>query len=111
MYDYFINKYSYNNKDVPKPTTQPPLTTERPRPPLTTQAPIWTNHVRFNGNGYLDIDQKLLDYQEGRILEIKTELSTLEKEGLLLWQGNNDNAVKNYIALGINQGKASVILL
>ena len=57
------------------------------------------------------IDKKLLDYQEGRQLEIKMELSTVENEGLLLWQGRNDNEVKNYIALGINKGKASVILL
>ena len=92
-------------KHIPQPT--PAMTT----PKTTSQAPEWTNHVSFNGNGYLDIDKKLLDYQEGRQLEIKMELSTVENEGLLLWQGRNDNEVKNYIALGINEGKASVILL
>ena len=89
-------------KQIPQPT--PAMTT----PKSTSKAPEWTNHVSFNGNGYLDIDKKLLDYQKGRQLEIKMELSTLENEGLLLWQGKNDNGVKNYIALGITEGKASV---
>ena len=74
---------------TPDKTSEAPLSsTEMTTPKPTTEAPHWTNHVRFNGNGYLDINKKLLDYQEGRQLEIKMVLSTIEPEGLLLWIPN-----------------------
>ena len=41
---------------------------------------------------------------------IKIELSTIESEGLLLWQGKNDNKNKNYIALGIRNGQVFIFL-
>ena len=53
----------------------------------------------------MDIDKKLLDYQENRQLEIKIELSTLEPEGLILWQGKVDYSTTNYLSLAIKNGQ------
>ena len=86
-------------------TRKPDLTSPR------TEAPHWTNEVSFNGNGYLHIKPKLLDYQKGEQIEIKIELSTIERDGLLLWQGKNDNSIKHYIALGIVDGEVNGIQL
>ena len=63
--------------------------------------------VSFNGTGYLDIDKKLLDFATGRQVKIKIELSTIEPQGMLLWQGRNDEDMNNYIALGIDKGHVS----
>lgn len=92
------------DKTSEAPHSPTEMTTSKP----TTEAPHWTNHVRFNGDGYLDINIKLLDYQERRQLEIKIVLSTIESEGLLLWQGQNDEEVKNYMAVGIREGKVKI---
>ena len=70
-----------------------------------------TSEVRFNGNGYLDIDKKLLDYQENRQIEIKIEFSTLEPDGLILWQGKVNDPTINYISLAIKNGKVSISIL
>ena len=86
-------------------TRKPDLTSPR------TEAPHWTNEVSFNGNGYLHIKSKLLDYQRGEQIEIKIELSTIGRDGLLLWQGKNDNSIKHYMALGIVNEKVNDIYL
>ena len=77
--------------------------------PTSSEAPNLDHlsGVRFNGNGYLDINKKLLDYAEGRQVKIKIELSTIEPQGMLLWQGRNDQDMSNYIALAIDKGHVS----
>ena len=65
------------------------------------------NAVSFNGNGYLDLDNKLLDYAKGRQVVIKIELSTIDPQGMLFWQGKNDREMSNYIALGIDNKHVS----
>ena len=38
---------------------------------------------------------------------IKIELSTIEPQGMLFWQGKNDKEMSNYIALGIDNKHVS----
>ena len=77
--------------------------------PTSSEAPDLDHlsGVSFNGTGYLDIDKKLLDYDTGRQVKIKIELSMIEPQGMLLWQGKNDQDMNNYIALGIDKGHVS----
>ena len=56
----------------------------------------------------MDIDKKLLDYQENKQIEIKIELSTIERDGLILWQGRADDSTVEYISLAIMNGMVSI---
>ena len=56
----------------------------------------------------MDLDKKLLDYAKGRQVIITIELSTIEPQGMLLWQGKNDKDISNYIALGIDNKHVSL---
>ena len=87
---------------------QPP-STEATIVPTTSETPDLDhiNAVSFKGNGYLDLDNKLLDYAKGRQVVIKIELSTIEPQGMLFWQGKNDKEMSNYIALGIDNKHVS----
>ena len=89
---------TYQPPDIPSTTI-----------PTTSKAPDLDhlNGVSFNGNGYLDLDKKLLDYAKGRQVIITIELSTIEPQGMLLWQGKNDKDMSNYIALGIDNKHVS----
>ena len=80
------------------PSTVRPMSTKEPRGP-------WPNQVRFNGNGYLEVNKKLLNYQENMQLEIKLDFSTIESTGLIFWQGKADDWTFEYIALAIKDGQ------
>ena len=41
----------------------------------------------FKGNGYMDFDKKLISYKSGTETTMTIKFSTLEPNGLLLWQG------------------------
>ena len=43
----------------------------------------------------------------GRQVVIKIELSTIEPQGMLFWQGKNDREMSSYIALGIDNKHVS----
>ena len=80
----------------------------------TTPAPKteWKSEVSFDGNGYIDLNKKIISHKIDMNWELKITFSTWIHEGLILWQGHqiqenlfeNDEPI-NYIALGIRNSK------
>ena len=69
----------------------------------------WQDEISFNGNGYIDLNKKLISHKVDMNWELKIDLSTWINEGLILWQGASSDSVfsseRNDIAVGIAQGK------
>ena len=69
----------------------------------------WQDEISFNGNGYIDLNKKLISHKVDMNWELKIDLSTWINEGLILWQGASSDSVfsseRNDIAVGIAQGR------
>ena len=48
------------------------------------------SEISFDGNGYLEFDKKLISYDAPMEMIMSLEFSTWEPNGLLIWQGDND---------------------
>ena len=57
--------------------------------------------MRFKGNGYVDLNKKMIAHTNNANWTLQMNFSTWAEEGLLLWQG----IPTNYIALGIRDSK------
>ncbi len=106
------SSFSHPDSGRATPPTPRPTPTPTPRSPSPETPPeIWHEQVSFDGDGYIELDKKLVSHDPDYRLEITLEFSTRATEGLILWQGvraveehvwtgEMELAEKDYMALG-----------
>ena len=58
--------------------------------------------------GYVQFKSKLIDHKDGYNNEINIEFSTSERDGLLLWQGEDSYMPNTFMAVTIEDGRVAV---
>lgn len=65
---------------------------------------VWHDEISFGGDGFVELDKKLVSYDSDVKIKMTLEFSTWEREGLLVWQGTREQDYwggfdSNYMAL------------
>ena len=71
----------------------------------------WKSEVSFDGDGYMDLNKKIISHNVDMKWELKVKFSTWISNGLLIWRGKqkaglggaffDDDQTDLYVALGI----------
>ena len=51
------------------------------------EKPAWKGHVSFQGDGYIELNTKLISNRTDMNWKLDVKFSTWMPEGLILWQG------------------------